>query len=75
MFAVPQLVKKAAIKTAWEFLELLLDTVPYRIHKILADDGIQFAEQLTFSPISFRVAHSVRIVSAWAKAISRATQA
>ena len=30
---------------AWEFLELLLDTVPYRIHTILIDNGIQFAEQ------------------------------
>ncbi len=44
-FAVAQLVEKADRKTAWEFLELLLDTVPYRIHTILTDNGIQFAEQ------------------------------
>jgi transposase InsO family protein len=44
-FAVAQLVKKADRKTAWEFLELLLDAVPYRIHTILTDNGIQFAEQ------------------------------
>ena len=44
-FAVAQLVEKADRKTAWEFLELLLDAVPYRIHTILTDNGIQFAEQ------------------------------
>lgn len=40
-----QLVDKADRKTAWEFLEHLLKTVPYRIHTILTDNGIQFAEQ------------------------------
>ena len=44
-FAVAQLVDKADRKTAWEFLELLLGAVPYRIHTILTDNGIQFAEQ------------------------------
>lgn len=44
-FAVAQLVEKADRKTAWEFLELLLDAVPYRIHTILTDNGIQFADQ------------------------------
>ena len=44
-FAVTQLVEKADRKTAWEFLEHLLKTVPYRIHTILTDNGIQFAEQ------------------------------
>ena len=44
-FAVVQLVEKADRKTAWEFLELLLDAVPYHIHTILTDNGIQFAEQ------------------------------
>ncbi len=44
-FAVVQLVEKANRKTAWEFLEHLLDVVPYRIHTILTDNGIQFAEQ------------------------------
>lgn len=44
-FAVAQVVEKADRKTAWEFLELLLDAVPYRIHTILTDNGIQFAEQ------------------------------
>ncbi len=40
-----QLLDKANRKTAWAFLELLLDAVPYRIHTILTDNGIQFAEQ------------------------------
>ncbi len=44
-FAVAQLVGKANRKTAWEFLEHLLETDPYKIHTILTDDGIQIAEQ------------------------------
>ena len=44
-FAVTQLVDKADRRTAWKFLEHLLRTVPYRIHTILTDNGIQFAEQ------------------------------
>ena len=37
-FAVAQLVDKANRKTAWEFLEHLLEAVPYRIHTILTDN-------------------------------------
>ena len=44
-FAVAQLVDKANRKTAWEFLEHLLKSVPYKIHTILTDNGIQFADQ------------------------------
>ena len=44
-FAVAQLVDKANRKTAWEFLEKVLEAVPYRIHTILTDNGIQFCEQ------------------------------
>ena len=44
-FAVARLVEKADRRTAWEFLEHLLRVVPYRIHTILTDNGIQFAEQ------------------------------
>lgn len=44
-FAVTQLVKKADRKTAWEFLQLMLEAVPYQVHTILTDNGIQFAEQ------------------------------
>jgi transposase InsO family protein len=44
-FAVARLVDKADRRTAWEFLEALLEAVPYRIHTILTDNGIQFAEQ------------------------------
>ena len=42
-FVVAQLVEKANRKTAWEFLEHLLEAVPYRIHTTLTDNGIQFA--------------------------------
>ncbi len=44
-FAVTQLVEKADRRTAWEFPEHLLKAVPYRIHTILTDNGIQFADQ------------------------------
>ena len=44
-FAVAQLVEKANRKTAWAFLEHLIKLVPYRIHIILTDNGIQFADQ------------------------------
>ncbi|GHH01212.1 hypothetical protein GCM10010961_38340 [Pseudodonghicola xiamenensis] len=57
-FAVTQLVEKADRRTAWEFLEHLLEAVPYRIHTILTEraiegaigsspmaSGIQFADQ------------------------------
>lgn len=44
-FAVTQLVEKADRKTAWEFLQYMLEAVPYQVHTILTDNGIQFAEQ------------------------------
>lgn len=44
-FAVAQLVEKANRKTAGEFLEHLLEVVPYKLHTNLTDNGIQFAEQ------------------------------
>ena len=44
-FAVTQLVDKANRKASWEFLEHLLEAIPYHIHTILTDNGIQFAEQ------------------------------
>jgi hypothetical protein len=44
-FAITQLVDKADRRTAWELLEHLLKAAPYRIHTILADNGIQFADQ------------------------------
>ncbi|WP_414881938.1 MULTISPECIES: hypothetical protein [unclassified Sphingomonas] len=44
-FAVTPLADKADRRTAWEFLEHLPRAVPYRIHPILTDNDIQFAEQ------------------------------
>lgn len=44
-FAVTQLVDRADRKTAWEFLQHMFETVPYQVHTILTDNGIQFAEQ------------------------------
>ena len=37
-FAVTQLVVKADRKTAWEFLQHMLETVPYQVHTILTDN-------------------------------------
>ena len=36
-FAVAQLVGKANRKTAWEFLEHLLESVPHKLHTILTE--------------------------------------
>ena len=44
-FAVAQRVETADRKTAWEFLQHRLEAVPYQLHTIFADNGIQFAEQ------------------------------
>ena len=40
-----QIADKADRRTAWEFLEHLSRAVPYKIHTILTDNGIQFAER------------------------------
>lgn len=39
-FAVAQLVATADRKTAWEFLQHMLEAVPYQVHTILTDNGI-----------------------------------
>jgi len=41
-FAVCQLVEKATRVTASAFLEALIAAVPYKIHTVLTDNGIQF---------------------------------
>jgi hypothetical protein len=43
-FAVVELVEKADMRAAAAFLEALVEAVPYRIHTILTDNGIQFAD-------------------------------
>jgi transposase InsO family protein len=44
-FAVARLYEEATRPTACQFLDELLKVVPYRIHTLLTDNGIQFAEQ------------------------------
>ena len=44
-FAVTQRVATVDRKTAWEFLQHMLEAVPYQVHTIPTDNGIQFAEQ------------------------------
>ena len=44
-FAVARLYSEATRPTACQFLQKLLEVVPYRIHTLLTDNGIQFAEQ------------------------------
>lgn len=41
-FAVARLYEEATRPTACQFLEALLEAVPYRIHTLLTDNGIQF---------------------------------
>ncbi|OYR12114.1 integrase core domain protein [Brucella thiophenivorans] len=43
-FAFIQLVERATTKTASDFLEALVAAVPYAIHTVLTDNGIQFAD-------------------------------
>lgn len=43
-FAFARLEHRANTKTATAFLEALVETVPYTIHTVLTDNGIQFAD-------------------------------
>lgn len=43
-FAVVELVERADMQAAAAFLEALVGAVPYRIHTVLTDNGIQFAD-------------------------------
>jgi len=43
-FAFVELVERADMSAAVAFLEALLRAVPYRIHTVLTDNGIQFAD-------------------------------
>ena len=43
-FAFVQLVERANTKTATAFLDALVEAVPYLIHTVLTDNGIQFAD-------------------------------
>jgi transposase InsO family protein len=44
-FTVTQLVERADRHTAWEFVQHMLEAVPYQVRTILMDNVIQFAEQ------------------------------
>jgi transposase-like protein len=44
-FAFAQLHKAANVKTASAFLKALIDAVPYAIHTVLTDNGVQFCDQ------------------------------
>ncbi len=43
-FAFAQLHEAANVRTAVTFLEALVEAVPYRIHTILTDNGVQFCD-------------------------------
>src|SRR6187431_417621 len=45
-FAFAQLHPTAKVKTAANFLAALIKTVPYRIHTVLTDNGIQFGDSI-----------------------------
>lgn len=44
-FAFARLVERANTQTASAFLDELVAAVPYRVHTVLTDNGIQFADQ------------------------------
>jgi hypothetical protein len=44
-FAVVQPVATADRKTAWEFLQHRFEAVPYQVHSMRTDTGVQFAAQ------------------------------
>ncbi|WP_152563497.1 hypothetical protein [Palleronia rufa] len=44
-FAVTQIIETADVKAAWEFLRHMLEAVPYQIHIVLTDSGIEVAGQ------------------------------
>ena len=58
-FTVVELVEKADMRAAADFLEALLKAVPYRIHTVLTDNGIQFAglPRNRLGPIARFLAH------------------
>jgi transposase InsO family protein len=43
-FAFAQLHEAAAVKTAAGFLEALIEAVPYKVHTVLTDNGVQFGD-------------------------------
>ncbi|QDL39629.1 IS481 family transposase [Rhodoferax sediminis] len=43
-FAFVRLEKSATVQTATAFLQELIDVLPYRIHTVLTDNGIQFCD-------------------------------
>ena len=43
-YAFVELVERATTRTASDFLEALVAAVPYEIHTVLTDNGIQFAD-------------------------------
>lgn len=43
-FAVARLFGRANTESASEFLSILVEAIPYRIHTVLTDNGIQFAD-------------------------------
>jgi transposase InsO family protein len=42
--AFAQLHKTASVKTAAGFLKALIETIPYQIHTVLTDNGVQFSD-------------------------------
>jgi hypothetical protein len=43
-FAFARLVERANVVTASAFLDALVATIPYRLHTVLTDNGLQFAD-------------------------------
>ena len=46
-FAFAQLHEAATVKAAAGFLEALIEAVPYTVHTVLTDNGVQFGDMLS----------------------------
>ena len=51
-FAVTQRVEKADRRTAWEFLQHMLEAVPYQVHTILTDRAIGTPSPAALGPMA-----------------------
>ena len=50
-------------KTAWEFLQDLLEAVPYQVHTILTDNSIQFAGRVTLKKNRSEMMRTLKVVA------------
>ena len=50
-------------KTAWEFLQDLLEALPYQVHTILTVNSFQFAGQVTLKKNRSEMTRTLKVVA------------